>query len=138
MATGGTKMSANAGLITVETYVQGKIIETSLHKMYNFRLFQGPAWWPSMISLGLSSFPAILPPISMYMKKKLSFSYLGALTSNPRLPNFQGSMTSSQGRHTLIVCITREKNNYQFFIHKPQCETRQLSRPRSPANRFKN
>ena len=27
MGTGGTKMSANAGLITMETYVQGKTIE---------------------------------------------------------------------------------------------------------------
>ena len=34
--------------------------------------------------------------------------------SNPGEQKFQGSKTSSQSRH---ICITREKNNRQFFIN---------------------
>ena len=61
----GTKVSANAGLITVETYVQQD------QTMYGptCENIEGPGG-PSMIRLGLSCFPAILPPISMYMSNK--------------------------------------------------------------------
>ena len=38
--------------------------------------------------------------------------------SNPGLPNFQGSKTSSQSRQI----YNKEKHNHQFFIYWPQCE----------------
>ena len=71
----GTEMSANAALITIETYVQirGNNLKTSfsymsqnVKKMY----ILGPECGSSMIRLGLSCFPAILSPISMYMSNK--------------------------------------------------------------------
>ena len=63
-ATGGTKMSVNADLITVETYVQGKTIENQWAKMFYFLyfwLFEGP-WGPVF----LSSYP--LTNIYVHMK----------------------------------------------------------------------
>ena len=42
----------------------------------------------------------------------------GTLTSNPGLPNFRGSKTSSQSRQI----HNKEKYNRQFFIYGPQCE----------------
>ena len=73
----GTKMSANEDLITVETYVQGKEFENQFFiygpkckkKLY-FGLFGGPWGGSSMIRMGLSCFPTILSPISMYMSNK--------------------------------------------------------------------
>ena len=70
-------MSANADLITVETYVQqGKIENQFLiygpkcrNNLYLW-LFMGPGGGggnASIITLGLSCFPAILSPISMYI-----------------------------------------------------------------------
>ena len=41
-----------------------------------------------------------------------------ALTSNPGLPDFQGSKISLQSRQI----YNKEKNNHQFFIYGPQCE----------------
>ena len=72
--TGGTKLSANTDLITVETYVQGSTIEKQFFhicaKMLKTDIYcwlsKGP-YGPSMIRLDLSCFPAILSPISMYM-----------------------------------------------------------------------
>ena len=91
--TRGTKMSANADLITVETYVQ-----------------QGETIWKPFFHLWAKN---VLSPISMYMwnkeaiwhfkfkpkiwKKQNFFSYLGGpggLTSNPGERKFQGSKTS--------------------------------------------
>ena len=77
--TRGTKMSANADLITVETYVQqGETIWKPFFfhlwaKMYKKCIFWGCFGSPegsSMIRLNLSCFPAILSPISMYMWNK--------------------------------------------------------------------
>ena len=76
-STGGTKMSANADLITVETYVQqGKTIQTSFSYMgqnvkyiyiFGYLMDPGGGGGASMIRLDLSCFPAILSPISMYL-----------------------------------------------------------------------
>ena len=63
----GTEMSANAALITMETYVQG---ETIWKPVFHFGAIQGALRGSSMIWLGLSCFPAILSPISMYMSNK--------------------------------------------------------------------
>ena len=73
--TRGTKMSANADLITVETYVQQKetIWKPVFHlwaKMLKKNYILGALRGSSMIRLGLSCFPAILSPISMYMWNK--------------------------------------------------------------------
>ena len=40
------------------------------------------------------------------------------MTSNPGLPNFQGSKTSSYSRQI----HNKGKNNQEFFIYGPQCE----------------
>ena len=40
------------------------------------------------------------------------------MTSNPGLPNFQCSKTSSHSRQI----HNKEKNNQEFFIYGPQCE----------------
>ena len=73
--TRGTKMSANADLITVETYVQQgetiwkrffQFMGQNVKKNYRWE----DAWGSSMIRLNLSCFPAILSPISMYMWNK--------------------------------------------------------------------
>ena len=71
----GTEISANADLITVETYVQQG--ETIWKPIFHIRAKICIFWdiWGSlrgcsMISLGLSGFPAILSPISMYMSNK--------------------------------------------------------------------
>ena len=73
----GTKMSANADLITVETYVQqGKTIKNQFliyglkcKKYIYFWLFEGP-WGYSDIWFCRSCSPAILLSISMYMWNK--------------------------------------------------------------------
>ena len=72
--TRATEMSANAALITMETYVQQgetiwKPVFHTWAKMYILGYLGGPEG-SSMIRLGLSCFPAILSPISMYMSKK--------------------------------------------------------------------
>ena len=76
--TRGTKMSANADLITVETYVQqGETIwkpffiyGPKCKKKNYFGGILGALRGSSMIRLNLSCFPAILSPISMYMWNK--------------------------------------------------------------------
>ena len=40
------------------------------------------------------------------------------MTSNPGLPNFQGSKTSSYSRQI----HNKGKNNQELFIYGPQCE----------------
>ena len=77
--TRGTKMSANADLITVETYVQGKTIENQfliygpkciLFYIFGYLRGRGGGGGAFIIRLGLSCSPAILSPISMYMWNK--------------------------------------------------------------------
>ena len=69
-------MSANADLITVETYMynKGKQFENQFFiygpKCKTKWIFGGALWGCSMITLGLSCFPAILSPISMYISNK--------------------------------------------------------------------
>ena len=75
--TSGTKMSANADLITVETYIyttRGNNLKTSfsfmgqnVKQMYILGYLGGPEGGLQFIRLDLSCFPAILSPISMYM-----------------------------------------------------------------------
>ena len=73
--TRGTKMSANADLITVEIYVQqGEQFENQFFiygpkckKNVYFGAILGALRGSSIIRLGLSCFPAILSPIPMYM-----------------------------------------------------------------------
>ena len=65
--TRGSKMSANADLITVETCVQGETFENQL---YIFWAIWGALRGSSIIRISLSCFPAILSPISMYMSNK--------------------------------------------------------------------
>ena len=66
-------MSANAELITVEIYVQqGKTIEKQ------FFIYMAKMFFFVYIFVylkGLSCFPAILSPISMYMSNKESIGY---------------------------------------------------------------
>ena len=65
------KMSANADLITVETYVQqGETIWKPVKKKSIFWGYFGGPEGSSLITLDLSCFPAILSPISMYMWNK--------------------------------------------------------------------
>ena len=76
--TRGTKMSANADLITVETYVQqGETIWkpffhlwAKMLKNVYFGGILGALRGSSMIRLNLSCFLAILSPIAMYMWNK--------------------------------------------------------------------
>ena len=75
--TRGTKMSENADLIRVETYVQGETIWkpvfhlwAKMQKNVYFGDILGALRGSSMIRLGQSCFPAILSPISMYMWNK--------------------------------------------------------------------
>ena len=130
-----TKMSANAALITMETSVQqGETIwkpvfhtqAKMLKNMGYLYIKYGALRGSSMIRLGLSCFPAILSPISMYMsnketiwseifkfkpkiwKKYTFFSYLNEYFREVR------------PHHRADICITREKNNCQFFIYGPQ------------------
>ena len=72
--TRGTEMSANADLVTVETYVhQGETIwKPVFHiwaKMYNWD-YLGVLWGCLMIRLGLFCFPAILASIYIYISTK--------------------------------------------------------------------
>ena len=71
--TGGTNLSANGDLITVETYVQGKTIESQFliygikcTKYIFFWLFDGP-WGYSNFWFCLSCSPAILSSIYICM-----------------------------------------------------------------------
>ena len=73
-------MSANAGLITVETYVQGKTIENQLF------IYVAKMWI-------LSTIFGSLPLTHIYVHVKL-FIFGEALTSN-----FQGNMSASQSRN---------------------------------------
>ena len=94
-----------------------------------------------MIRLGLSCFPAILSPISMYMSNTEAISDKKYLGLNPKYENIYkfffhiwgvlGALTSNQvnenfwparPHHRADICITREKNKSQFFIYGPQYE----------------
>ena len=135
-------MSANGDLITVETYLQGKTIENQFliyglkcKKYIYFGLFEGP-WGYSNFWFCLSCSPAILSSISMYVWNKEAiwiellvqiqniknifvFIFGGVLvTSNPGLPNVQGSKTSSYSRQV----HNKGKSNQEFFIYGSQCE----------------
>ena len=74
--TRGTKMSANADLITVETYMYNKgkqfenyffIYGPKCKKKNILGVFWGALRGSSMIRLNLFCFPGIVSPISMYM-----------------------------------------------------------------------
>ena len=105
--TRGTKMSANADLITVETYVHCTTRGNNLKTSFSF-MGQNGGGGSSMIRLDLSCFPAILSPIYMCTYEigkqsdktflSLTPKYLGGpgggLTSNPGERKFQGSKTS--------------------------------------------
>ena len=146
--TGGTKMSVNAYLSPWRHVQQGKTIENQFFiygqnvLFFYFWLFEGP-WGASKIRLGLSCFPAIHSPIFKYMWNKEAIwselfrfnskiwnkyfffiwgGVLEALTSNPGLPNFQGSIR----HHRAEKCMTREQNNQQFFIYGPQCDKNRI------------
>ena len=72
--TRGTKMSANADLVTVETYVQqGETIWKPVFHLWAKMYILGLFWGPERVfndQTGLSCFPAIVSPISMYMWNK--------------------------------------------------------------------
>ena len=94
----------------------------------------------SMIRLNLSCFPAILSPIYMYMLKIRKQSDKTFLSQNPKyeknntffifggswgaLPRTQvnENFRAVRPHNRADKCITREKNNSQFFIYGPQCE----------------
>ena len=108
----------------------------NVKKMYTiFDYLRGPGG-PSMIRLDPSASQLSFHPYLCTCKirkqsdrnflssnpkyeKNICFLYLGGggggLMLNPRLPNFQGSTTSSQSRHM----YNKEKYNYQFFIYEP-------------------
>ena len=72
--TRATEMSSNAALITMETYVQQgetsfSYMSQNVKKMHILG-YLGALRGSSIIRLGLSCFPAILSPISMYMSSK--------------------------------------------------------------------
>ena len=83
-------MSANSGLFHSETYVQqAKTIEKPVFHI-----------WAKMLFIGLfESFHPYLCKTRKQSDKNIFGGSWGAHTSIPRLPNFQGSMTSSQSRH---------------------------------------
>ena len=91
-----------------------------------------------MIRLSLSCFPAILSPISMYMSNKEQ-SDKNFLSLNPKYENkiyflsylggHGGPLCRTQvnenfravrPHHRADICITRGKNNHEFFIYGPQ------------------
>ena len=117
-----TEISANAALITMETYVQqGETIwKPIFHKMSQnvnknvyFGLFRGPDW--AYLAFQLSSHPYLCTCqirkqsdkkfLSLNPKyKKIYFFFIfggswGALMSNPGERKFQASKTSSLSRH---------------------------------------
>ena len=137
-------MSANADLITVETYVhKGKQLKTSLsyldQNVYFLAIWgaQGGGGGHSMIRLSLSWSPAIISPISMYMWNKDSNL---KRTSKIKIQNMKniyifyifgggvlgGALHQTQGyqifravrpHHRADKCITRKKNNRQFLSY---------------------
>ena len=123
--TEGTKMSANADLITVEIYVQqGKTIENQFFiyrpKCFYFWLFEGPwggggglQWsdW-TYLAFQLSSHPYLCTcEIRKHSENKYEFFHIWGFTLNPGLSNFQGSKTSSQSRQI----YNKGKNNHRFL-----------------------
>ena len=91
-----------------------------------------------MIRLALSCFPAILSPISMYMSNKETiwkeifkfkpkiwkniyfFSYLGGPGGPLHRTQVNEIFRAASPHNRADICITREKNNHQFFIYGPQ------------------
>ena len=110
-------------------------IWAKMQKNIYFWLFEGP-WGYSNFWFCLSCSPVILSSIYMYVWNKEAIwiellvqiqniknifviIFGGVLvTSNPGLPNFQGSKTSSYSR----LIYNKGKNNQEFFIYGPQCE----------------
>ena len=67
--TRGTEMSANADLITMETYVQqGETISKPVFHIWA-KMLKTIIFW-GYLGLGISCFPAIISAISMYMSNK--------------------------------------------------------------------
>ena len=130
-------MSANADLITVETYMhKGKQLKTCFSyigqnvkkKPYFLAIWapwfegSGGIQWSdcASLSLQLSSHPYLCTCEAIW--KELFFIFggsWGALTSNPGLPNFQGSKTSPQSRQ---IYNKGTQITTSFFYIWPQCE----------------
>ena len=100
--TRGTKMSENADLITVETYVQqDKIINNPFfiygpecEQKFTFWAIWGPWSGPSMIKLCLSCFPAIPSPTSMKQSDK---SFLSLNPKYEETNHIWRALTSNTG-----------------------------------------
>ena len=119
--TGGTKMSANTDLITVETDVQGKTIENQFFWAYlAYQLSIHP--YLSTCEIRKQSDQNFLSSNTKYEEEKIIWveGLLVALMSNPGLPNFQ---SSTRPHLRADKCITREITT-SFFIYAPQCEKR--------------
>ena len=106
---GGTKMSANTDLITVETRENNwKPVFHIWVKMLKYRIFL--AILASMIRLGLSCFPAILLPLSMYMCNNEAIWLELFLSSNPKYE--QNIMFDIWG---VLGGPLRQSKSYQIF-----------------------
>ena len=146
MDTRATEMSSNAALITMETYEQQG--ETIWKPVFHIRakMLKKKIFWAiygvlrgySMIRLGLSCFPAILSPISMYISNKETiwseifkfkpkiwkniffFSYLGGPGGPLCRTQVNKNFRAVRPHHRADICITRGKNNDPLFIYGPQ------------------
>ena len=101
-------MSANADIITVETYVQEKISFSYMGQNVNFfAILRGPSWvfnyQAGLMLLYSNPLTHIYVHVKFMFKSKIFvFTFWGsreALTSNPGLPKFQGNKINSQRRH---------------------------------------
>ena len=60
-------------------------------------------------------------------EKIILFSYLGGPGGALRQTQVNENFRADRPHSRADKCITREKNNHQFFIYGSQCETRGLS-----------
>ena len=144
--TRGTKMSSNAALIIMETYVQQgetiwkpvfHIYEPKCKKNVYFGLFWGPwgglQWsdW-SYLAFQLSSHPYLCTcqirkqsdkkflSLNPKYEKKYFFSYLGGPGGPLCRTQVNKIFRAVRPHNRADKFITREKNNCQFFIYGPQ------------------
>ena len=144
--TRATEMSSNAALITMETYVQqGKQFENQFFRYepnvqinVYFGLFRGPLgglqWsdWPYLaFQLSSHPYPCTCQIRKQSEKKFLSlnpkyekiytfFSYLGGPGGPLHRTQVNEIFRAASPHNRADICITREKNNHQFFIYGPQ------------------